>query len=370
MPKEISMFKEINSANVASFWTTKQQQEAPYLGEILFPSTKQSERSIEFYKGMTRAPKPLRPAAYGTQAIPRDRQGLEKVTTHTNFFKESDYMDENITAELADLAASNDQTRYQLVLSRVFNDSAELIRGAALTREILRMQTLLAGKYGITGNGVNVHDDFNMSAKHQGLAKAAGWNVDGSDPVYDIQNAIDIIGADQGVTVNRLYMNTHTFRALLANIQIKSTLLANNANTPAVALPRNVLKSYLLDEFGVNITLYDKNYQTAAGLQYFIPDGKIVFAPEGDLGRTVFSPTPEERGIRLGNTVDLSYVDTGVAVTMTQINDPVTVETKVTQEFAPTFERIDDVFVLDAFKAAEPTTVVNGGTGETTPAKA
>lgn len=352
MSNEIGLFKDLNSANIASFWTTQQLEQAPYLGEILFPATKQSTRLIEWYKGQTEAPKPQRPSAYGVQAIPETRQGLESVQTSTTFFKSSKYIDEDLAAQLADLGGSNDPARYRLVISNIMNDSAKQLANASLTREIIRMQMLLTGKYSFTGNGATAEDDYQMKSTHQGLAKGASWQESGSDPAYDIQNAIDIIGNDQGTTVNRLYMNTHTFRALLSNNQVKSTLLANNANTAAVSLRRQDLLDYVLDEYGVNITIYDKFYQATSGLVRFIPDGKIIFAPEGQLGRTVFAPTPEERGLRMRAGVDVSLVDTAVAITAEQIIDPVTVNTKVTQEFAPTYERIDDVFIFDAFNTA------------------
>lgn len=352
MDNELSMFEGLDSANVASYWTTNQAKEQPYLGEILFPAVKQKDRLIQFYRGETRAPKMLKPAGYGTQAIPRDRQGLDKITSNTNFFKESKYSDETLMAQLGDLANSKDKVLYQAVLDKIYNDQSELLRGASLTREFVRMQMLLTGKYSLQGNGGSAFDDYMMKAAHQGLAKGASWNETGSDPAYDIQNAKDVIGADQGTEISTMIMNTRTWRSLLANNQIKSTILANNANTSAVALPKKELLAFLLDEYGLTVVLYDKFWEDSTK-HYFIPDGKIAFTPGGTLGRTVFAPTPEERMLSLaGKAANISFVDKGVTITTKPDVNPVTLETIVSQEFAPTFERIDDVFVFDAFNAA------------------
>lgn len=346
-----SIFDQLTSANAASYWNTLQAKEAPYLGEILFPGSKQRERMIEFYKGETRAPKPLRPAAYGTQSIQRDRQGLTKVSSHTNFYKESKYTDENLMADLGDLAQSNNQQLYSIALNNIFNDQAELLRGAKLTRELVRMQLLLTGKYKFSGNGATSLEDYKMKTSHFGAAKDASWQATGSDPAYDIQTAIDKIATDQGVTINQVIMNTKTFRALMANNQVKSTLLANNANTSAVALPRQELINYLLSEYSLTVVIYDKNYIDDNGaLQYFIPDGKIVFTPGGQLGRTVFSSTPEERSQgMIGSGANVSFVDDGVAITTKAVVDPVSIQTIVSQEFGLSFEGMDDIFVFDAF---------------------
>lgn len=347
--QNISMFADITSANIASYWTTLQQQEVPYLGEVLFPNVKQQSDAITFYRGLSRAPKPLQPSALDAQAIVRDRQGFEKITTNTNFFKEAKYMDENLRRELTRIKSSADTTRRDIILNRIYDDSAELLRGASLTRELVRMQVLLNGKYSIAGNGQVYEDDFGMRQDHQALATGK-WGADGSSPADDIRAAQDLIGTQQGVTLTRALMNQKTFHALLTDNQVKSTLLANNANTAAIALPRTALLGYLSDEFGLTVQVYDKGYIDATGaFKYFIPDGKVVFLPETTLGQTVFSETPEETDLALAGGTDVSFTDTGVAVTTTVNPDPVTKITKVSQQFTATFEQIDSVYVLDAF---------------------
>lgn len=357
------MFEDLTSANLASYWQTRQQQEAPYLGEVLFPDTKQQSSLVSWYRGLTRAPKPLAPSALDAQAIVRDRQGFQRLQTETNFYKEAKYLDENLRVELSNVAASADQTRKNIILQRIFDDESELIRGAKLTREIARMQLLTSGKFTVAGNGQQFDVDYQMMSSHKSKASNANWKSTGSDPFDDIRQAIDTVGTDTGATITRAVMNRATFLALLSNNTVKSTLLANNANTPAVSLPRTVLTNYLQDEFGIIVQVYDKGYTDASGqFKHFIDDGLIAFLPDGDLGNTVFSPTPEETDLVVDPSANVSFVDTGVAIATFRQQDPVTVETKVSQRFVPTFEQIDSTYVLDAFHYTSKTTTVSGGT--------
>ncbi|KRK40805.1 major capsid protein [Loigolactobacillus bifermentans] len=348
-PEVISMFADLTSANIASYWTTLQQKEAPYLGETLFPNVKQDSDVITFYRGLTRAPKALNPSALDAQAIVRDRQGFNKITTQTNFYKESKYLDENLRRELSRLASSADQTRRDIIIRRIFDDTGELMRGAALGREIQRMQVLLTGKYEIKGNGQVFSDDYYMQASH--LAQAVGkWGETGSSPTDDIKAAKDLIGTEQGVTLTRMLVNEKTFNALLRDEEIKATLFTTNINTQAMALPKSALLSYLSDQFGLEVVVYEKGYVDVTGkFNYFIPDGKVVFMPGVALGNTVFSPTPEETDLALSKVADVSFADTGVAITTTPHSDPVTKETKVSQQYSVSYEQIDSVYILDAF---------------------
>lgn len=349
---ETDMFSDISSSNLASYWETLTQNEAPYLTETLFPNQKQLGNSIEWFKGITNAPKPLRPSAYGAQSVPRERQGFEKKSATTNFFKESKYIDEDLRQSLLQVQNSPIQSQKDIILNRIFADEADLLRGAKLTRELIRMQMLQTGAYGLSGNGQDATDDYEMPSNHK-IITSASWQDVTSKPQEDMDKAITTIGTDTGQTITRAFMNRSTMFALMANNSVKSTLLANNANTAAVQLPRSAVLAYFADQFSLDIQVYDKGYQDENGkFQKFIPDGRVIFAPDGNLGNTVFGTTPEEADLMASAAADVSIVDDGVAVTMTTHSDPVTKETKVTQSFAPTFEQIDSVYVLDAFGAA------------------
>lgn len=346
---DFNMFSDITSANIAEFWETLTNSEAPYLAETLFPTQKQTSSDVEFFRGITNAPKPLAPSSFDVQAIPRNRQGYEKVLDRTRFFKESKYIDEELRQQLLRVANSPVQSEKDIILNQIFNDSAELLRGAALTREIMRMQVLQTGKLAVSGNGQAYTADYGMKATH--IANPANaWGTGDAVPADDFDKAIDIVGTDSGQTLTRAVMNRKTFNTLLSDNTVKSTLLANNANTAAVQVPRASLIGYLQDEFGITVQVYDKTYVDATGaLVKFIPDGQVIFMPEGNLGTTRMSTTPEEADLLASAAAQVSIVDGGVAIkTITQA-DPVSVQTVVSQQVLPTFEQIDGVYVLNAF---------------------
>lgn len=357
----VDMFQDITSANIGSYWMTLVQSEAPYLGEVLFPNTQVANDTVSFYRGLSRAPKPLALSAFDAQAIPRDRQGFEKITTNTRFFKESKYIDEKLRQELIRVQSSPIAAQRDLVLNKIFNDSAELLRGAALSREIMRMQLLQTGKINMASNGQIIAEDYEMKKSHVATA-TKGWGEDGSTPLDDIRRAQDTVATEEGITLTRAVMNQTTFRRLLADPEVKATLLANNGNTAAAAIPRSVLLAFLQDEFGLNIQVYDKGYvDTKGAFHHFIEDGNVVFMPAEALGTTSFAPTPEQVDLMASAAADVTVVDTGVAITSSVKTDPVTKETKVTQNVIPTFEMIDGVYVLKSFSSTTANTHVSGG---------
>lgn len=332
------------------------------MGEFLFPNEKRATKDIDYVRGLSRAPKPLSPSAPDTKAIMRDRQGMEKIHVTTKNFKEAKYIDEELREQLVRVANSPYQAEKDLILSKIYDEPAELIRGAALVREIMRMSVLQTGKYHIAGNGQVYDEDFEMQANRIAGASTAWTDKDNSKPTEDIRRAIDLIGEENGSSLTRVIMNSVTFNALIASNGIKSTLLANNANTAAVSLPRNVLTNYIADEFGLAIEVYNKGYVDEQGkMVKFIPDGNVVFLPAENVGATVFSPTPEEIDLLARPDIDMRIVDTGVAVVTTLENDPVTTVTKVSQKVTPTFEKVDGVYVLHAFETAEKPATVQGG---------
>lgn len=360
-----TIFDDINATDLATYWTTIQQQEAPYLGEVLFPSTRIPTKSVSWYRGQTSAPKPLAPSAFDAQTILRGRDGYSEQSVTAKFFKEGKYIDEQMRQDLLTVQNSPIAGQKDIILNRIFNDDAQLLRGAALTREIVRMQLLQTGKYTISGNNQVYADDYEMKATHQASA-AKAWNADGADPIEDIRRAKDVIGNETGQTISRAVMNQKTFESLIGNEKIKSTILANNANTALATVPQTVVLSWIAAEYGLTIQVYDKSYVgNDNALHRFVDDGNVVFMPEGNLGTTAFAPTPEETSLLASPEADVAVVDGGVAVTTTMVPDPVTKQVKVSQQFVPTFENIDGVYVLKSFSSASTSTPVSGGTSTT-----
>ena len=69
---------------------------------------------------------------------------------------------------------------------------------------------------------------------------------------------------------------------------------------------------------------------------------------DGDLGYTNMGTTPEESDLRNNLNADVAIINGGVAVTTSQIVDPVNVEIKVSMIALPSFENANKVVILDA----------------------
>lgn len=341
-----SIFDSIQAPVIATYWQSLPQTEQPYLGDALFPAARSIGTDLKWLKGATGAPIALRPSAFDVEAIPRARGGFTEVSEKMIYYKESKYIDEERRQEL--LRVQNAQPQYaEVILSRIMDDQTALLRGAALARELVRMQALTTGKASIVGNGQAYTVDYDLPANHIAKSKTP-WSDDKSVPYDDIDNAISTIGNDTGVTVTRAVMNRKTYNTLLRNNTVKATLLANNANMGAVQIPRTVLDGYIADQFGLTIGIYDKGYQDASGkLVKFIPDGLIVFLPSAPVGNTYFGTTPAEADLMASTAANVAMVDTGVAITTVTKADPVTIETIVSQLVLPSFEQANSVYIMD-----------------------
>lgn len=86
----------------------------------------------------------------------------------------------------------------------------------------------------------------------------------------------------------------------------------------------------------------------------YFPDGFATLVPNGNLGYTVFGTTPEQSDLLGGEATDanVSIVETGIAITTTKTTDPVNVQTKVSMIALPSFERLEEVHIINGLQDA------------------
>lgn len=341
-----SMFGLVNSQEIATYWTEKSIEQAPYLGEVLFPNDKQLGMELSWFVGQTGAPKALQPSALDAAAIPRDRKDFERLVTDMFFFKESYYIDEKLRQELLKVMATGNQQYIDAVLNKIFKDAIELINGAAVQREIMRMQLLTTGKIDIVGNGQDYSLDYEFPENHIANAKVSWTDKDASDPAEDIENALDKIEADSGERPTRAVLNSTTLRQLRNSKAIGLNLYPNGAGN--IRVSKADVIQYLNDELGLETVVYSKLYTDSDGnSQKFVKDNVVALLPGTELGSTWFGTTPEEADLQASAVANVSIVDTGVAVTSSEKIDPVNVDTKVSMMSLPSFEQINKVFILN-----------------------
>lgn len=340
----MSIFDLVQSAEIVSYWETLTNDEAPYLGEELFPNDKKTGLTAKWIKGSKGLPVVLKASAFDVHATPRPRIGFDKLSADMPYFKESTYIDEELRQELNLVLETGNQAYIDAIMNKVFDDEVRLLRGAAAARERMRMMALTTGNISMKSNGQNFTFDYGVTHKK---TVATSWSDHAtSNPIEDIREAQDKILEDTGAVCTRAVCDGKTWRHLRNNASIKKAIFVLSNGEGSVSDKK--LREYLLDELELNVVVNDKRYTDEAGNAIkFVPEDTFVVFPEGDLGKTWFGTTPAESDLMTSSVANVSITDTGVAVTTSQSVDPVNVETIVSMICLPSFEAADQVYIID-----------------------
>lgn len=345
----MTIFDLVLSAELVAYWETLMQDEAPYIGEELFPADKKRGLNLQWIKGSQGLPVVLKNSAFDVAAVPRARIGFDKLSANMPYFKESTYIDEELRQELNMVLETGNQAYIDSVMNRIFDDETRLLRGAAAAREMMRMMALTTGVVAMQSNGQVFSFDYGIPAGHKTTVTTSWSDLTNSDPMEDIRAAKEQILDDTGAVVTRAICDGKTWRNLRNNEKIKKDIFVLTNGAGAVSDQK--LRTYLLDELGIEVVVNDKRYvdNTGATVKY-VPEDVFVMFPDGPLGKTWFGTTPAESDLMSGSAANVSITDTGVAVTTVKKEDPVQVETIVSMICLPSFEQADQVYILDTKK--------------------
>ncbi len=340
----MTIFDLMQSQELTAYWEALIQDEAPYPCEELFPDDKKRGISLKWLKGARGLPVVLKTSAFDVHAIPRPRIGFEKLTAEMPYFKESTYIDEELRQELNLVLETGNQAYIDSVMNKIFDDETRLLRGAAASRERMRMMALTTGVISMSANGQSFTFDYGVT--HKGNAKVSWSDHANSDPIEDMRVAKEVIQDETGAVITRAMCDGATWRNLRNNEKIKKAIfvLTNGAG----AISDRQLRQFIADELELEILVNDKRYkdENEQALK-FMPTNTMVMFPDGELGKTWFGTTPAESDLMTGSVANVSITDTGVAVTTVQHADPVQVETIVSQICLPSFEQADQVYIMD-----------------------
>lgn len=344
----MSIFDLIQSQELVAYWDELAQDREPYLGEELFPVDKKRGLDLKWIKGAKGLPVVLKTSAYDVTAVPRARIGFEKMMASMPFFKESSYIDEELRQELNMVLETGNQAYIDSIVNRVFSDEIRLLEGAAASRERMRMMALTTGVISMAANGQSFVYDYDVT--HKGNAAVSWATIATADPMEDIRLAIDEVRDATGVVLTRAVCDGKTWKNLRNNEKIKKEMFVLSGGQGAISDVR--LRTYMMDELGIEIVVNDKRYVDEAGSTVrYVPEDTFVLFPSGTLGKTWFGTTPEESDLMGGKIANVTLVDTGVAVTTMEKADPVNVETKVTMICLPSFEAADHIYIMDTVQA-------------------
>lgn len=340
----MTIFDLVQAPELTAYWETLSQDEAPYPCEELFPDNKKRGLQLSWIKGSRGLPVVLKTSAFDVNAIPRPRIGFDKLVTEMPYFKESTYIDEELRQELNMVLETGNQAYIDSVMTHVFDDETNLLRGAAASRERMRMMALTTGVVTMSNNGQTFSYDYGVT--HKGDAATAWSSHSTADPMEDIRKAIETIGDDTGATITRAMCDGATWRDIRNNEAIAKKIYVLSNGVGAVS--DRALREYLLEELGIEVMINDKRYVNETGAtQKYMPANTFVMFPDGQLGKTWFGTTPAESDLMAGTVANVSITDTGVAVTTVPKADPVNVETIVSMICLPSFEAAGQVYILD-----------------------
>lgn len=343
----MEIFDYIKAKAQALYWNEYQanQSEAPFLGDELFPSEKQAGLDMSYIKGASGVAAVLSLSAFDAKALGRNRIGFAEMSAEMPFFKNDMKLNEKLRQRLITASTNSNSVYFDEVLRRIFDDNMSLLKGAAATRERMRMQLITTGTISIVSNGQEYQYDYGMDETQKTTVTTA-WSNENADIVADIIAAQDAIEAKTGVRPTRAVCRRSVLRNIMKNKNIKNSIYV--LGNGAVNISEASARAFLEEQTGVSIAVYEKIYKDEEGnVQYYIPDDIFVLLPTEQIGKTLFGTTPEEADLAVSEVADVAIVDTGVAIATYGETDPVTRTTKVSEICMPTAENLDKVAIID-----------------------
>lgn len=331
----------INSKEIATY--IKGLAPEMLIGEALFPRKKQLGMDLKYIKGAKKKPVVLRPSTFDVAVKVRALKAeLDVKMKRMPFFKESVIVSEEDRQQLLLASQAENKELLMMILSEIYDNYVGLVDGGDMQMERMRMQALAGGIINITSDDGDVVFDFEVPTDHKEvLTGNAVWSNPEADIVGDIERWKTKMRNAGYAVPTRMVLTSKTFGYIAKNKAIKLDIDKDGR----VILTDEMIKNYLKNKLGISTAVVSGTYKLPDETeeQYF-PDNKVTLIPDGNLGATYYGTTPEEADKMYSSKLDCSIVRTGIAVTTMRKEDPVTVETKVSQLGMPSFEKADECF--------------------------
>lgn len=342
---------------VAMNRTEVESNRIPFMGQAWFPNRKKMGidlKWIKIHKGLGVA---LKPSNFDALPTIRTREGIAMTKEEMPFFRESMLVKEQDMIDIMRVRESDDPY-INAVLESIYDDTNNLIDGADISAERMRMQLLcptggeLGIKIGTVDNMIHNYDydpDGSWKAKHYVEISTASDKWDApttAKPLNDLRTGIQYL-ASLGVTAQYVLGNSTTFDMLLECDQVKDALVTI-MGTNVGFLDTQTVEEIIRRKLKVELMPYDKMFKDYDGSeQKFYPDNYVTIIGSGQLGSTWYGTTPEERTLMGDPKVDVSVLDRGVAIAVkTDYGPPVQVSTTASQIVLPSFEGMDSIYVI------------------------
>ena len=340
---------------LAAYFTHAHSNDKPFLGLTLFPRKKKMGLDLKWIKGYKGLPAMLKPSAFDTKSTGRGKIKMQDVRTEMPYFKEHVMVDEEDEQEILRVQEADDPYAQQ-VLDHIYTRADDLIVSADVVAERM-IWSLLAPENGtpiidITANGTSYQYNFdneNGDYKKDHFVELTGtdmWSdTENSDPITDVQTIIDKALAKGGI-LKAMVISPKTMSLLVKNKKIAGYVLAQNT-TANIYMNKNKVREVFRDELSIEIIVYEKLFKDYDEKdKAFYPNTMATFLPDGALGNTWYGTSPIERQALAAKDANVSQVNTGVNIMVTQEHDPENTKTVVDEIVLPSFESMDSVYLL------------------------
>lgn len=334
----------------------------PYLGDGFFPKEKTSTMDLKWFRGSKGLPVSLTPSNYDAQATIRDRIGFKEIETEMPFFRESYIVKEKDAQDYENLMNAADGSIAKELLKQISLGPIDLVQGANVVPERMRWQLLCpvdgSPKIAISANGVNYDYNYDIDGSYKAnnfieLSGTSAWDdLENSDPIEDLRAAKKAM-RKKGKMVTVAVMNDNTWQKIVQNKKVRAYIVAKSVTTP-IFIEASDIKKFIKqnEDLQLDIIVYDKLYKDEDKKEKtFIPDGMVTLLPgKTALGSTKYGKTPEERSGD-ESTGSLRIVETGVALYTFTTPHPIVTQCICSEIVLPTYERMDDTYVIKAYAA-------------------
>ena len=241
------------------------------------------------------------------------------------------------TSEKAAYLLDNNVPEQDLI-DYLFDDTNIEIQRVLTRVELANMTVMATGSLAIDENNIHKTIDYGYKTAHN--TPFQDWNDPTHSILTDINSVIEKATAE-GKVIRRAITSSKMVGYMVKNEEIIDVLASLNK----LSTKQNVL-DLILEQYGIDIAVNDKLYKVEGGdttTHRFFPENVISFFGDGEFGKGLFAPTPDE--IQTVGSSAQTDIEQFVYLKAWKENDPSTVWTMGSAVYLPLPLDIDNLFI-------------------------
>ncbi|AVK85272.1 major capsid protein E [Lysinibacillus sp. B2A1] len=319
------------------------------IGEALFPEVKHDTLEFEYLVGANELPVIAKVHAFDTEAEIGSLDAAKQVLEAAYIKKKYQITEKDL------MAIQNPRTaqEQQYLMQRVFNLIDKAANDVRARVELMRMQALATGELKLALNSANgtsptISVDYGVPTDHkESLAGTDIWGTGTEDILGDLERWADTLD----ITPTRALTSKKIAGLILRNPKIIGYLYGAGSARVANLTDLNAfftqqgLPSIAVYESSANTKYREQNANGTYTTKSYFPDNKFVMFGDGQLGESLYGPTPEEsRLIRNSGDVEMTTIGKVIGMLYEEGKDPITTWAKAAATAIPSFPEAQNVF--------------------------